>query len=525
MSARGITTLRTSVRGSEPVASQDWLRALSVFALTVVFIVAVYWETAASMVRIWARSDTFAHGFLVPLIVFWLVWRKRVETAMVSPRPAWNTMPLLLLAGLFWLAGELAAANSVSQLSFVALLIFSVPAVLGTRVARINAFALAFLLFAVPVGEFVMPQLMEWTADFVVLGLHLSGIPVYREGQQLVIPSGSWSVIEACSGVRYLIASVTVGTLFAYLTYRSLKRRLLFIGVAIIVPILANWVRAFMVVMLGHLSGNRLAVGVDHLIYGWVFFGFVIVLMFWIGMRWREDGQAEAQTLVPEAPLPVSAANRVWLGAIVVGLLASVGFSARAYVDASVPMRAERPDLILPSTMGDWNVAGDGKVDWKPHFENPAAEARQVYRRGGDEVGLYIALYRNQDHDRKLISSTNVLVTSTDADWKLVGNGQHEIAIDPRTILVKTAELRGPQQSKWAAWEWYWIDGKITASEPWAKILMALARLRGDGDDSAAIVIYAAQDARNGAETALASFAVTAVPTIDTVLRQAGKQP
>jgi exosortase len=112
---------------------------------------------------------------------------------------------------------------------------------------------------------------MQWTADATVFGLRLSGIPVYHEGQHLVIPSGSWAVVEACSGVRYLIASLTVGTLFAYLTYQSLKRRLIFVALSIIVPVIANWARAYMIVMLGHLSGNKLAVGVDHLIYGWVF--------------------------------------------------------------------------------------------------------------------------------------------------------------------------------------------------------------------------------------------------------------
>ena len=96
-------------------------------------------------------------------------------------------------------------------------------------------------------------------------------------------------MVEACSGVRYLIASVMVGTLFAYLTYQSLARRIAFVAVSFLVPVLANWLRAYMIVMLGHLSGNKLAVGVDHLIYGWVFFGVVMLLMFWIGARWRED--------------------------------------------------------------------------------------------------------------------------------------------------------------------------------------------------------------------------------------------
>ena len=101
-------------------------------------------------------------------------------------------------------------------------------------------------------------------------------------------------MVEACSGLRYLIASFTLGTLYAYLTYRSLARRLVFIALSLIVPIVANGIRAYLIVMTGHLSDMQLAVGVDHLIYGWVFFGFVMLLLFWIGSFWREDDKANA---------------------------------------------------------------------------------------------------------------------------------------------------------------------------------------------------------------------------------------
>jgi hypothetical protein len=51
-------------------------------------------------------------------------------------------------------------------------------------------------------------------------GASAFGHPGLPRGLQFVIPSGSWSVIEACSGVRYLIASFMVGALFAYLNYQ-----------------------------------------------------------------------------------------------------------------------------------------------------------------------------------------------------------------------------------------------------------------------------------------------------------------
>ncbi len=192
------------------------------------------------------------------------------------PRP--GSLAWLLMAGAaaLWLAGDLVAVNAATQLALVSLIVLAVPAVLGWQVTRALAFPLAFLFFAVPIGDFLLPRMMEWTADFTVLALRASGIPVYREGLQFIIPSGAWSVVEACSGIRYLIASVTAGCLFAYLSYQSMLKRAVFIGVAIVVPLVANWVRAYLIVMLGHLSGNTIATGVDHLIYGWLFFGLVI---------------------------------------------------------------------------------------------------------------------------------------------------------------------------------------------------------------------------------------------------------
>jgi exosortase A len=266
-----------------------WLVAAAALAFALAWILFGYWRTGAAMVGIWARSDTFAHGFLVAPISAWLIWRARASLLEVAPRPSWWVLVPLAAAGAGWLMGELGTVNAVSQFAFVAMLVLAVPAVIGTRAARRIAFPLAFLFFAVPAGEFMMPQLMEWTADFTVMALKLTGIPVYREGQNFHIPSGNWSVVEACSGVRYLIASVVIGTLYAYLTYRSMQRRAVFIAFSVLVPVLANWARAYMIVMIGHLSSNKLAVGVDHLIYGWLFFGVVITLMFWIGARWRDD--------------------------------------------------------------------------------------------------------------------------------------------------------------------------------------------------------------------------------------------
>src|SRR6185295_5239153 len=264
-------------------AATGWRTALPALILGILAILAIYWQTAESIEAIWSRSETFAHGYLIVPISLWLIWTQRKALARLTPSP--DYLGLLLLAGLgfAWLAAAAGQVQVVQQYAMVAMIPAVVIVIAGRRVARALAFPLGFLLLGVPVGEALIPPMMDWTADFTVTALRLSGIPVFREGTFFTIPSGEWSVVEGCSGLRYLIASITVGTLFAYLTYRSWRKRLLFVALSVIVPIIANGMRAYMIVMIAHLSDMRLALGIDHLIYGWLFFGIVMLLLFWIG--------------------------------------------------------------------------------------------------------------------------------------------------------------------------------------------------------------------------------------------------
>ncbi len=494
-----------------------WRVALPAVVLTLAAILAIFRETALSMVDIWVRSGTYAHGFIVPPITLWLIWRIREKIAVLAPRHCYPAVLLLATAGFAWLLGEVATVNVVPQFALVFMLVFAVLAVLGPVVARSIAFPLLFLFFAVPFGDFTQPKLMEWTAKFTVLGLRLTGIPVYSEGQNLVIPSGSWSVVEACSGVRYLIASVTVGTLFAYLTYHSLKRRLLFVGISFLVPIVANWGRAYMIVMIGHLSDNTLAVGVDHLIYGWVFFGFVIMAMFWIGARWREDDLPSGS----EKPLAVAGAgtdSAVRLAAFATVLVAAVWPLAQWQID-----RDTAPPLSQLSPLGPiagWQNAPQGLPDWRPRFENYSASTQSTFENGGRVAGLFLGYYRNQDQQRKLVSSTNVLVASVDPLWARVGSGKREIMFNQQALTVRTAQLRSSGNARMVVWQWYWINGHWTASDVLAKVYTALSRLTGKGDDSAVIIIYALQHQAGEADATLEAFAGAAGSIIESTLRQ-----
>src|SRR5690606_1500590 len=178
----------------------------------------------------------------------------RSDWSHLPTRRAWPVLVVMLVLAAIWVVGHIAGVASVEQLAAVAMIPATLAALVGLRMVAALAFPLAFLFFAVPIGEFLTPMLMDYTADATVLALQWTGVPVYREGLHFMVPSGRWSVVEACSGLRYLIASLALGVMFAYMQFRTLKYQLAFIALSIVVPIVANWIRAYMIVMLGHLT-------------------------------------------------------------------------------------------------------------------------------------------------------------------------------------------------------------------------------------------------------------------------------
>ncbi|MFL6698574.1 MAG: exosortase A [Vitreoscilla sp.] len=521
----------STVRLSRPAPGDAWSMALPALALAMAAVVLLYWSTAAGMVGIWIRSATFMHAFLVPPISAWLLWRERDRLATITPRPnAWILLPLAAVA-MLWLLGELAAVNALTQLAFTAMVVLSVPAVLGTRFARAAAFPLAFLFFAVPLGEFLLPTLMQMTADFTVAALRLTGIPVFREGLMFVIPSGQWSVVEACSGVRYLIASFMVGTLYAYLMYSSTRRRLIFMGVSLLMPLLANWVRAYMIVMLGHLSDNRIATGVDHLIYGWVFFGVVIFLLFATGLRWSEPlpPRTAAPELMASGGDPPSSADKRGTLGVVAALILLVAVPPGILHELGQHESTATPQLVAPATLGPgWSAgAGDPGAEWKPRLDNPSALVDTVYRKEGlPPVGLYVAYYRQQGGMRKLSDANALLAQSEDKRWSRVLEGRQHLAIATGAVDLRTAELHrrdelaGGSGSSVSAWQVYWVGGRFTSSDALAKAYVAIDRLLGRGDDSAELIVYVSGATPEAADQALHTFVGENFGLLDTALAQ-----
>ena len=503
-------------------ASQFALFALIGAALLLPLL--LYFPTAASIVAIWQRSETFAHGFVIVPLSVWLIWRRRAELQNLPVAPYWPALLLLAVGGAAWLLGTIGGVSIVRQFALAAMLPLSVLAVAGRRIARVIAFPLLFLLLGVPFGEVFIDPLIALTANFTVDAVRASGIPVFREGNSFSLPTGNWSVVEACSGVRYLISSFTLGCLYAYLSYRSARRRALFVLFSILVPILANGLRAYFIVMIGHLSGMTLAVGVDHLIYGWVFFGIVMFLLFWVGSFWREDGPAAP--LAAAAPASVTWPSPARTGAVA----AAVAFSLALWPLYGSYLGRPAPHAQAPVSLASFTPAWEPAAragQWQPQFKGASAELHQSYLNDGQAVALDVFFYRSPPAGTELISSSNRLVArEAEKLWRHETPVTRTEVLGARRLALREVLLFDNSGNKTLAWHWYWIDGTATASPYTGKLLQLQQKLMSKRDDGAALVVSAPFDERpEAARAALRAFVEANLAALEAALERTRGQP
>src|SRR3546814_15934844 len=91
---------------------------------------------------------------------------------------------------------------------------------------------------------------------------------------------------------------------------RSWRRRLFFIALSVVVPIAANGIRAYGIILLAHLSDYRLAVDVDHVLYGLAFLIIVTLILLGIVVLLREREPADGAGSIAAAAKPLVPRHR-----------------------------------------------------------------------------------------------------------------------------------------------------------------------------------------------------------------------
>lgn len=338
------------VAAATPGRDAAWTSALLVLGVALCLLGFLFRQEGLAAIATWDRSTAYNHCWLVLPIAGWLAWTRRSRLTGLRPEPA----PLLALPALgfvfAWLVAERLGIMEGRQLAALGLIQVLVVAVLGWRIGRAMAAPLVYLVFLVPFGAFLVPQLQVVTTEIILFGLRLLAIPHFADGLIIEIPAGTFLVAEACAGLRFIIASLAFGALYALVMFKSTGRRIVVMGLALVVPVLANGLRALGIVLLGHHLGSAEAAAADHVIYGWGFFSAVILLLVLAGLPFRQDGPGRFVAPAPR-PLPnlgggarmvrlgAAAALPLLMGGAVVGLTArsnAAGTAGAAPVAASL---------------------------------------------------------------------------------------------------------------------------------------------------------------------------------------------
>lgn len=478
---------------NQRIVRYDWHVALILLAVCALSVVILFWPSAKSISHIWLNSQTYAHGMIIVPLALFLAWTRRRELMLLDPRPSAWGLAWLAVAGLAWMLARSVDVELVQHFALIAMLPGLVITLLGLRIARELVFPLAYLFFAVPFGDFIVPVLQEYTAGFSVLMLKLSGLSVYKEGYYISIPAGDFVVAKVCSGVRYLIASIALGLIYAYLSYRSVWRRLALVSLAIILPILANGIRAYSIIMIAHLTDMKYAVGVDHLIYGWVFFGFVMLLLFWLGSLWREKSSVTPSTgIQPTSPSQVKLFS---ISAIIVvmGMVLSLPRVGESWIQQQAREVAVEQPPVLPAVVNGWSGPEAVTGTWRPSYFDADTELAGVYQTSRDAVELHLFQYLNRGQGSEIVSWRNKIY---DGDvWRRSTGSNQQISLGSGDQLpIRETVLRGPGDVHRLVWHWYQLGEHATIVGVEIKILEALAVLTGDGRGAFLVAVSTVND-------------------------------
>jgi exosortase len=261
----------------------------------------------------WNAVADYSHGFLIAPLAIYFAWERKAELERARIEPSWWGLPPLVLSTLTLAVGRLGVELMNMRASFVLMLIGLVILLLGLQVFRILAFPLLFLFLMVPLPQSLVNvvafPLQLIAADWAVQALYHLRIPALREGNIIHLPNTSLFVAEACSGLRSLMALITLGVVFAYFFRKSWGERVVIVASAIPIAIVVNALRVTITGILTYHFGEQAAEGAVHEFQGLVTFGAAFLLLLgeaWLLARlwpdrWRQKSARRLQPAVPPA--------------------------------------------------------------------------------------------------------------------------------------------------------------------------------------------------------------------------------
>lgn len=497
-----------------------YIAGVSITALLMLIFV-LYQQTVLYLTGLWNQLEVgeYAHGYLVVAISLYLVMQNRRKLASLKPCPSYMAMPAVAASSLLWLVAVLVDVNVIQAVALLSLVLTITWMLLGNQVIRVLAFPILFIGFAIPVWFPLSPLLQNLTADVVFWAIRVLEVPAFRQENLIVLPVGSLSIEEACSGLRYLLAALTLGTLYAYLNYKDISSRVIVVLISAFTAVLANIIRVFIVVYLGYVSEMQNPLVHDHFMLGWYLFGGMVVILLLVDARlfrhFRQASSADKviQNMTGHDHTELVACKKGPLQYIVIllagVLIVSLGPASAFMLNNQSYHEDLYAEIDLPESIGGWSRQDDSNDDWVPDYHG-AETWKQIYQKDDDKIALFIGYYAVQQQGKELINDLNRI--NNNKVWKTIyPRARLKSGADYQVLEQLLEKTNGNQR---LVWYWYSVSGLITSNKYKAKMFQVLGLLTGRQQ---ACVIAVATDLGKNLENAraiLLDFILRANPSL-----------
>ena len=250
--------------------------------VALVALAVTYFSGLSFMVSEWFQ-DEYSHGWLIPAIAGFLVFKQRKALWAEGWRGAWIGVAIVLLGAVFWLMGELSALYVIVQYGFLIALGGLVFSLVGWRGMRYAWAPLVYLAFMIPLPDFLYnnlsAKLQLISSELGVAVIEAFGVSVFLEGNVIDLGNYKLQVVEACNGLRYLFPLMSFGFLLAYLFQAPLWMRAIVFLSTIPITVLMNSFRIGVIGVLVDRWGEGQAEGFLHAFEGWVIFMACLALL------------------------------------------------------------------------------------------------------------------------------------------------------------------------------------------------------------------------------------------------------
>ncbi len=451
-----------------------WSYHLLALGALITLILADFHQAVSAALRVWMISPTFSHCFLILPIVGWLIWEKRDLLRSIQPKIEPLAILLFFPILVLWWLGQLSAVNEITQYAVVGLMQVAIIVLLGRSVARRIWFPIFFLLFLVPTGEYLTGPMQRFATQFVDVALNILNIPHYTEGTVIELTNGRFEIAEACAGLRFLIATVTLSVLFAYLSYRRVFKIAAFLFAAVVIPLIGNALRCLGIILLAHFTSNAYGAGADHIIYGWGFNVAILLAVIFVGATFRDPPGMSLPAKSVDGRQP-DAPRSVALVALIAAALVSAAPAFASWQERE-DIRIDKGIIWTTLINAGWH-AESAADNWRPYF--PGADIQvQGARNDAGTVALFIGYYARPEGGHTVTARPNR--PWDDKVWLPSGSNEVRSGLGGAEITLNETAISS-RMGKRLVWSTYWAGGTITNNQLLVRVLEAKAALSGHG--------------------------------------------